>query len=93
MVTITIQIGNTDDKLSQSEWADYVSEVREIVTRHSNVVYFFGASANWERWQNAAWVIEFDRRRIRMLKTLLLRTRKRFSQDSVAWSEGETQFI
>jgi len=43
MKTITIQIGNSDDKLSQASWSEFVERARQLISVHSRVVHFFGA--------------------------------------------------
>ncbi len=91
--TITIQIGNSDDKLSQSEWASFVMMMRTQILDHCDSVHFFGAPANWEAWQNVAWVFTCDYKKVSSLKTAVATVRAEFHQDSVAWTEGETQFI
>ena len=93
MKTITIQIGNTDDKLTQVEWAAYVLTVKDTILRHCKQIHFFGGSVNWDRWQNVAWVFECSEEMIDSLRKGLTADRKAFNQDSIAWTEGETDFI
>lgn len=94
MKTITIQIGNSDDKLTQAEWAEYVMLTGNRVKTYSHEIHFFGASSNWEKWQNAAWIctikndIEYAH-----LKREVSRLRSQYKQDSAGWTEGETKFI
>ena len=92
MTTVTIQIGNSDDKLTQSEWAKYVSEVDEVVRRGTHV-HFFGGSPNWYPWQNAAWVITADKSVLNHISLELYDIRKKYNQDTVAWTQGETAFV
>lgn len=92
-MTITIQIGNTDDKLTQEEWARYVEKVNEAIQRRVFSVYFFGAPVNYAKWQNAAWVIECKEEDSKFLMGSLIEIREHFRQDSVAWTEGRTFFI
>jgi len=93
MKTITIQIGNSDNKLTQEEWANYVATVKGAVQEYCGYVHFFGGPSNWEYWQNAAWVVECHADYIKPMQEALLDIRKAFGQDSVAWTEGVTQFI
>ncbi len=93
MKTITIQIGNSDDKLTQSQWAEFVSVVKDKIYNYAGAIHFFGAPSNFERWQNAAWVITCDERIIEEFKDAISIAGKRFRQDSVAWIEGEIQFV
>ena len=93
MKTITIQIGNSDDKLTQAEWASFVRTMRSSILDSAHTVHFFGAPMNWENWQNAAWVIAIEEDRIPILKQEIIKVRQEFKQDSVAWTEGETLFV
>ena len=91
--TVTIQIGNTDDKLGQVEWAAYVLGMKTNILPYVVQVHFFGAPANWERWQNAAWVVEVSESNVPVLKKSVESIRKVFRQESVAWTEGTTELI
>jgi hypothetical protein len=92
MKTVTIQIGNTDNKLTQQEWAEFVSQVKKVL--EYSTIHFFGGSPNWEAWQNAAWVFSCENEhRLGLIKENLVNIRKNFNQESVAWSESITEFI
>lgn len=93
MKTVTIQIGNTDDKLTQIEWAVFVENMRSVVGWYCEKIHFFGASSNWEQWQNAAWIAAVPEGAIEMMRKEASQVGKNFRQDSVAWTEGETKFI
>jgi hypothetical protein len=93
MATIAIQIGNSDDKLTQKEWACFVLEVRSLVETMGNHIHFWGASVNYEPWQNLCCVCEVQATRKPMFLDTLKSIRERWKQDSVAVLTGETQFI
>lgn len=93
MKTICVQIGNSDDKLSQLAWSNFVNETSDIIAEHCQNVYFSGGSVHYMPWQNAAFVFDCDDKSITVLKEKLTQLRARFKQDSIAWLEGETQFI
>jgi hypothetical protein len=94
MKTVTIQIGNSDDKLTQREWSEFVIEVNELVDANAANVHFFGAPSGWLVWQNVAWVIQFDDAVVQeAFQKKLIEIRKKYKQDSVAWTEGETLFL
>ena len=91
--TVTISIGNCDNKLTQEEWSTFVFWVKnEIESKHA-IVHFFGGSASWDRFQNVTWVIEMREDSLQTLKDTLISIRKHYKQDSVAWTEGTTLFI
>ncbi len=92
-MTVTIQIGNSDDKLTQAEWAAFVNTVRSTALRFSDEIHFFGASSNYERWQNAAVIIECKETNREALRFQLKEIKAHWRQDSIAWTEGVTEFI
>lgn len=95
MKTVTIQIGNSDDKLSQGQWADYSQKVANSIGAYAEEIHFSGFSVGDAPWQNAAWVIVIDNEYLQeeRLRNELTIFRKEFKQDSIAWTEGETKFI
>lgn len=93
MKTVTIQIGNSDDKLTQAQWALFVHQADNAIRQRCNRVHFFSTSPNTEAWQNAAWVIEIYENAGYALRSALKELRELFNQDSVAWTEGETSFV
>jgi len=90
---ISIEIGNSDDKLTQAEWAKYVEAVRHKVSIYAEQVFFFGGSPNWMHWQNACWHFEIDNRYETPLREVLILLRKKFNQESIAWSELIYEYI
>lgn len=94
MKTITVQIGNSDDKLTQKGWSYFVKEIASALEEREITVHFFGTSPGNDEWQNACWVFNHeDNAKLTGLKWEIKRIRKKYMQDSVAWTEGETRFI
>ena len=93
MKTIIIQIGNSDNKLRQVEWADFVETIKNIIGRYAVAIHFFGGSSNWENWQNACWVFDVNKADRIALSDALTAVRQKYQQDSLAWTEGKTVFI
>lgn len=91
MITIVVQIGNTDNKLSQELWAKYVHRVHTLM--EMELLHFFGGPPNYEYWQNACWVIETTKDRESKIIYKLIEIRKVFNQDSIAITVGETKFV
>jgi len=90
--TVTIQIGNSDDKLTQVEWHQFVREMTLAVHAGAYQVHFFGGPINYEPYQNAAWIIEIGGNCL-SLRMTVEEIRKKYKQDSAAWTEGHTEFI
>ena len=93
MKTVTIQIGNTDDKLTQKEWSRYVREMEGQIHYRAHQIHFAARSDGAETWQNAAWVFTIDSHEVSPLRDDLMAVRLYYRQDSIAWTEGETQFV
>ena len=91
--TIIVQIGNSDNKLTQQEWSRFVENVDRIITQNADEIHFHACSEGSKPWQNACWV--FDIQPNYMVDTLneLNYSRREFEQDSISWTEGETIFI
>lgn len=100
MTTVLVVIGNSDDKLAQVRWADFIQDVEELVT---GLEAFAGVTVHgrWHaypgtRWQNASWLLQVDERMQPHLADLRDDLRilcGRYEQDSIAWVTGETEFI
>lgn len=88
---ITVSIGNTDNKLTQQKWNDFVETVEAEIKREGNI-HFFGGAPNWERWQNVAWIVEvgdnWD-----VLRKVLSKWCKYYNQDSIFVLEGKAIFL
>jgi hypothetical protein len=91
--TVCLQIGNGDDKLSQSRWHEFVVQIKAVVDDHCSKVHFFGGPENWCAQQNVALVFEVQDSSIDRLKTEVTNLRKKFLQESAAWMEGQTLFL
>jgi hypothetical protein len=92
-ITIAVLIGNSDNKLTQSEWSQFCSQTRDCIEDISNEIFFSGGS-EWDApWQNACWTISVDSGNLDLLKQRLTTIRKEFKQDYVALLCGSTIFI
>lgn len=87
---VCIQIGNTDNKLSQQEWSEYCSAIRSLCASLGSV-HFAGGPANDMPWQNYCVCVSTDNPD--RLRDLVLARREHHKQDSVAWLEGTTSLI
>lgn len=93
MKTIVIQIGNSDNKLTQADWSSYCALIKSSVLHHAEQVHFTGFSSPDAAWQNACYVAEFEESAMPLFKKQVEEIRKQFKQESVAWLEGETIFV
>jgi hypothetical protein len=102
---VYISIGNSDDKLTQRRWADFVAEVGSVIAR-AGQIHGSWYSASDAPWQNACWCVEiaeattppaagyFPMFLRTSLKNELRGLAQIYAQDSIAWAEvKETEFL
>jgi hypothetical protein len=93
MKTITLQIGNSDDKLKQSVWSEFWNQLNAVVAEYAEQIHFSGFPAANSPYQNACWVFECEHDNALAIMSHVGRIRRAYSQNSVAWTEGETEFV
>ena len=93
MKTVTIGIGNSDDKLTQVKWSNYVRTVDAIVASQHADVHFAGGSSAELPWQNYCWVLVIKEKQIQELKTSLVFLKTQYEQESIAFVVGNTELI
>lgn len=93
MSHVVISIGNSDNKLTQIEWSDFVGEIRTAIEQVNATVHFFGGASTWEQWQNVAWVIDVKPKDVDKFLHVVQRTRKKYRQDSAFVVVGDGMFI
>ena len=92
MATTIIQIGNSDDKLTQAQWAHFFKRVDNAVRSRASQIHFSGTSHPSAEWQNAAWIFEIEETPSLRLYDDMKVLCEMFNQDSIAWTEGKTIF-
>jgi len=92
LTTTVIQIGNSDDKLTQAQWAHFFKRVDNAVRSRASQIHFSGTSHPSAEWQNAAWIFEIDETPSLRLYDDMKVLCEMFNQDSIAWTEGKTIF-
>jgi hypothetical protein len=87
-VIVYVSIGNSDDKLTQQEWALFFSQTAILLQRHAKV-HGQWASEPASAWQNACWCIEIVEglAKSEFIQAELVGLADRFHQDSIAWAE------
>jgi hypothetical protein len=88
-----ISIGNSDDKLTQQEWSQFVVEMSARVVSIGQV---HGAwfSVPHSPYQNACWCVQFDNAaQVAEAREVTTEIRTKFRQESIAWAVAQTEFI
>lgn len=92
---VYISIGNSDDKLTQVEWAAFWIETGRAL--YVKGAYFHGVwtSETNSEYQNACWCVEFSDAEYMLLAIHdLKRLAGKYRQNSIAWAEvPETVFL
>jgi hypothetical protein len=93
-ITVYVSIGNSDDKLSQKEWAEFVRDFNRSMRRYATQIYGEWYSNPAARYQNACIAAAIQDGVVDVLRGELTEMRTYYGQDSVAWAVvGETEFI
>lgn len=97
---VYISIGNSDDKLTQKEWAHFIADVEDDIQGSIARIHGSWLSASDVPWQNACWCIELDETafnfkiQVQRLKGNLRSHAQAYRQDSIAWAEvRETELL
>ena len=88
-----VSVGNTDNKLTQQEWAQFVDEIRIVIARYRDHVHFFGGPSNWQPWQNVACIVEIAPIDVGDFKLELIDVRKKYGQDSIFVMTGDGEML
>jgi len=87
---VYISIGNSDDKLTQTEWSRYHRAWRAAVAKHAARTHGAWTSPSTAPWQNACLCVEICPGQEAALREELTALRRLFRQDSIAWAEAPT---
>ncbi len=93
MKTVVIQIGNTDDKLSQAAWSSFIVTLNRVVERACYDIHFSGGSKPDAPWQNYCVVALCGEQYLRGLRKILRSLCERYRQDSIALTVGDTKLV
>lgn len=97
---VYISIGNSDDKLSQNEWANFYGAVNNEVRRLEGwgaTVHGVWISESNSFWQNACWCVDvggLEAWTVDRAEKNLAEIATQYNQDSIAWAVvEETKFL
>lgn len=95
-LTAIVQIGNSDDKLTQKQWATFYGNTHSVLATLGQL-HFAGASSSFSTWQNACFVLELTEHAgldaVTVLERYLARLAEQYDQSSIALTLGSTRFI
>ena len=93
MKTCVIAIGNSDDKLSQVQWAGFCKVVEEFVDRYSHQVYAKTYALTNSEYQNAVFLFAVPEATISYIRIRLGHIAVQWKQDSIALGIFDTEMI
>lgn len=91
-IAVTVQIGNSDDKLRQSRWAMFIMDTLNAVADFGGL-HFSGGSRPEAHWQNYCFVVVGLEAKLPKLKNDLRGLAAAYNQDSIAIIVGQTEFV
>lgn len=93
MITVVVQIGNSDDKLPQARWARFIYRVRSVCA-DAIAIHFSGGSHPDTIWQNYCIVgVASEQYWVDNLRNDLSKLATEFGQESIAMTIGTTEFV
>jgi hypothetical protein len=93
-MTVHVSIGNSDNKLTQQEWSQFVTRTSAVVDRFAVQLYGWYFSLPDAPWQNAMCQVLVKINDLPDMRAQLTELRRQFKQDSVAWAEtARTEFL
>lgn len=84
MKTITILIGNSDNKLSQAEWSYFCYDIHSFVRWYANQIHFVGGTSYDSPFQSSCYVFEIEEDNTSNLIADLKKIKYGYIQDSIA---------
>lgn len=95
VATVYISIGNSDDKLTQAEWAQFCIDMAAEVISLASVTRGAWFSNPVGPWQNACWCVDFSGSDVvAEAKEICAQLARKYRQDSIAWAlVARTEFV
>lgn len=100
--TVAVLIGNSDNKLSQWEWSEFVTATKMAITMavsdsFGGVPWFFTGGSSYDApYQNACFVFEIrsgvETKKLK-LRELLSQTARDYHQESIAILAGQSELV
>lgn len=93
MTQVYVSIGNSDNKLTQKEWAQFCEELIDVLGDYEERVYGQWYSLPNAPWQNMVASIEIADEFLDQLRDALRPLAEEYHQDSIALQAGTAEFI
>lgn len=93
MKTVYVTIGNSDNKLTQSEWRSYTDDLTKCIRLYYSVIFGEFYSLPNSFVQNACYSGQIRQMNIPEFKQELKKLAKKYNQDSIAIVFGESELL
>jgi hypothetical protein len=94
VITAYVSIGNSDDKLTQARWSQFVSDTSVAVRDYAMAVHGAWLSEPASMFQNACWCLEVEDEDLADFKVALSDTARFYEQDWIALAiVDRTEFL
>lgn len=96
-LTVYVSIGNSDNKLTRAEWAEFYRLTAELLapaTGFTTAIHGAWHSLPAQPWENACWCVEIQRpSAIEAVQVGLQALADKYRQDWIAWAVAATTVI
>lgn len=93
-MTYYVSIGNSDDKLKQTDWALFQGSLLRTIQTYANVIHGVWYSSPMTAFQNMCIAFECCQPdRLTKIEDELSILASQYRQDSIAFAKAETKFI
>jgi hypothetical protein len=92
-VTLTIQVSNSDNKLTQEEWSKMIDQMGGFLKHIDADIHFAGGSSPEKAWQNYCYVVNVVEGVVNTVFNYVSYSAYRYKQDSIAVTGGQTEFV
>lgn len=93
LFTVSILIGNSDNRLTQTEWNQFVRCMASALESNCLNIHFSGGPEGWSSRQNFCWVVEMLPSDVPRVRDLVRDIRKEYGQDSAAFVIGKSEML
>jgi hypothetical protein len=92
-VNVFVEIGNSDNKLDQAQWAAFCEDTEQVIMGYATDVFGMYYSLPHSRFQNACFHLSVAGDEWNNFESDIAEVKDQYNQESVAVSQGDTVFV
>lgn len=93
MKSCTVVIGNSDNKLTQHEWANFITQVTNVVASRSQEVHSIAHTRPDSIYQTAVFVFAVEKANLEPLRKDLATAARHYRQESITLMVAKPEFV